>query len=532
VDAGSNFSDNLQRRGEGGTALAPSLGRRLDSRSNTILFTGDLGASATFSLTPSIVSKTSAGAQYNRRERGITTAVGTDLPPGSSTLAGAATVTNTEATIQSVVAGAYVEQQFALNDRLFVTGALRADGASTFGKNFKTAYYPKASFSWLTSSENWFPKTRVISSLRFRTAYGSSGVQPPADAALTRLQLQTVFVNGSTNSGAQLQTLGNPNLAPERTTELEGGVDIDFFNGRIRLEATAYEKRSKDALVQRSYPRSAGLIATGQLDNVGRVRNRGVEGILNATVFNRGGTQLDISLNGSINHSRLLELDSSLRPPEDRFIKFVEGFPLFGMWDRKIRGYSDANNDGVLQISEVQVDDSITFLGVTNPTDLLTFTPSLSLFNGTLRLSSMFVYKGNYLQTNFSELNKCASYGSCKARNDPNATLAEQAPYAGFAGPTLTYAGYAEDGTFTRWAEASLVWDATRNLKGLLGNRTATFTFSARNLALWTDYSGLDPEVTALPDLTGNFGTVWDLGYDNPVSPLPKYFILRLSLGL
>ena len=60
----------------------------------------------------------------------------------------------------------------------------------------------------------------------------------------------------------------------------------------------------------------------------------------------------------------------------------------------------------------------------------------------------------------------------------------------------------------------------------------ATVTLSGRNLALWTDYSGLDPEVTALPDLTGNFGTVWDLGYDNPVSPLPKYFILRLSLGL
>ena len=38
--------------------------------------------------------------------------------------------------------------------------------------------------------------------------------------------------------------------------------------------------------------------------------------------------------------------------------------------------------------------------------------------------------------------------------------------------------------------------------------------------------------MTALPDLTGNFGTVWDLGYDNPVSPLPKYFILRLSFGL
>ncbi len=281
VDVSSNFSDNLQRRGEGGTAPAPSLGRRLDSRSSTILFTGDLGASATFNLTPALVSKTSVGAQYNRRGRGITTAIGTNLPPGSSTLAGAATVTNSEATIQSVVAGAYVEQQFALNDRLFVTGAMRADGASTFGENFTTAYYPKASISWLTSSEDWFPKSNVISSFRFRTAYGSSGVQPPADAALTRLQLATVFVNGSSASGAQLQTLGNPNLAPERTTELEAGVDIEFFNGRVSLEATAYEKKSKDALVQRSYPRSAGLIATGQLDNVGRVRNRGFEAILN-----------------------------------------------------------------------------------------------------------------------------------------------------------------------------------------------------------------------------------------------------------
>jgi hypothetical protein len=144
----------------------------------------------------------------------------------------------------------------------------------------------------------------------------------------------------------------------------------------------------------------------------------------------------------------------------------------------------------------------------------------------------MIVHKGNFIQTNFSELNKCASFGACKARNDPKASIAEQAPYAGFAGSTLTYAGYAENGTFTRWAEASIVWDATRQFKRALGNRSATVTFSGRNLALWTKYSGLDPEVTALPDLTGNFGTVWDLGYDNPVSPLPKYFILRLSFGL
>ncbi|MGQ0646419.1 MAG: SusC/RagA family TonB-linked outer membrane protein [Gemmatimonadaceae bacterium] len=530
VDASSNFSDNLQRRGEGGTAAVPSLGRRNETRAQTVLYTGDLGASASFNLSPSLTSRTSVGGQYNRRDRGAVSAIGTNLPPGSSTLAGAAAVQNLESTLESVVAGAYVEQNLGWKDRVFVTGAVRADGASSFGKNFRTANYPKVSLSWLASSEEFFPQSNLLTSLRYRLAYGASGVQPAADAALPRLLLSTVFVNGTTNSAAQLQTLGNPNLKPEYTWEVETGFDAELWRGRWKLESTVYQKQSRDALVQRAYPRSLGVLGTGQLDNVGAVRNRGIEGMLSGTVYAGRGAELDISVNGSINRSTLTSLDPTTRPPEDRFIKFVEGYPLFGQWDRKVRSYADANGNGLLERNEVIVDDSITYLGVTNPTHLLNVTPSLTLFNGQLRLSSMFVYKGNYIQTNFSEANKC-NIGGCRARNDPHAPLRDQAAYVAISGPSLTYAGYAEDGTFTRWAEASVTWEAGTVFRRWVGQRKATFSLSARNLGLWTGYSGVDPEVTQNPELTGNFGTLWDLGYDNPVSPQPRVYILRVTFG-
>jgi TonB-linked SusC/RagA family outer membrane protein len=532
IDFTSGFSDNLQRRGEGGTPNAPSLGRRLEIRSQTTLYTVDAGSSATFDLSPSINSRTSIGVQYNRRDFGAAAAQAANLPPGSETVAGAATVTSSEQTVQSVVAGAYAEQTFGFADRLYLTAAVRADGASSFGENFKTAWYPKASLSWLVSEEGFFPRGSFLNSLRYRLAYGSSGVQPAAVAALPSLQFVTVFVNGGTTTGAQLAALGNPNLKPERVNEIETGLDADLFDGRVQLETTFYYRKSKDALVQRSMPRSIGITGTGQLDNVGSVRNRGFEADLKAQVFNFAGIGFDLNVNGSVNSNKLLELDETLRPPEDRFVKFVEGYPLFSQWDRKVESWNDANGDGIIVPDEVVVGDSIVFLGNTNPTRLLNVTPTFTFFDGRLQFNSLFVYRGGWIQTNFTELNKC-NIGSCRARNDPNASLREQAAYVGFTKPGLTYAGYQEDGTFTRWAEASLSYNVhERYLQAIgLGVNSATITLSARNLKLWTNYSGLDPEVTQNPALSGNFGTLWDLGYDNPVAPQSRYWLLRMTLG-
>ena len=380
-------------------------------------------------------------------------AYGSDLPPGAQTVNGAANYRASESNVQSVVAGTYVEQNFDLDGRFFLTAAMRADGASNFGRDFKTAWYPKGGFSWLISEEGFFPRGSFINSLRYRFAYGASGVQPQATDALAAVNFGSVFVNGQSRTGASLNALGNPDLGPERVTEYETGFDMELLDGRVQWEATAYYRKSVDALVRRAMPRSIGITGTGQLDNVGSVRNMGIEADVQAEVFSLAGATFSMNVNGSLNSNVLLELAEGLRPPEDRFIKFVEGWPLYGQWDRPVLGWNDDNGDGVLQADEVQVGDSIIFIGNTNPTRMLNFTPTISLLGGRLYLSSLFVYRGGWVQTNFSELNKC-NFGSCRARNDPEAPLHLQAQYIAFTKPGLTYAGYQEDGTYTRWAEA------------------------------------------------------------------------------
>jgi TonB-dependent SusC/RagA subfamily outer membrane receptor len=149
-DYSSMEYNGLQRRGEG-AGTGRGTGSRLSMRTGLSLTTVDLGASAFTNLGAHFSSRTSVGAQYNRRSEAVTFANATGLPPGSETVTGAATLTGGERTIGSVVAGAYVEQMFGLRERVFVTGAVRADGGSTFGKNFNTAEYPKASLSWLLS---------------------------------------------------------------------------------------------------------------------------------------------------------------------------------------------------------------------------------------------------------------------------------------------------------------------------------------------------------------------------------------------
>ncbi len=531
LDHSAQFSDNLLRRGED-TSGALSTGFRNHIRSDIALYTIDLGSTSEFDINRSVKSRTSFGVQYNRRHQGVAQAYGSDLPPGAQTVNGAANYRASESNVQSVVAGVYVEQNFDLAGRFFLTAAMRADGASNFGKDFKTAWYPKAGFSWLISDEGFFPQGSFINSLRYRFAYGASGVQPQATDALAAVNFGSVFVNGQSRTGASLNALGNPGLGPERVTEYETGLDVELLDSRVQFEATAYYRKSVDALVRRAMPRSIGITGTGQLDNVGSVRNMGIEGDVQAEVFSVGGITFSMNVNGSLNSNKLLELAEGLRPPEDRFIKFVEGWPLYGQWDRPVLGWNDDNGDGVLQADEVQVGDSIIFIGNTNPTQMLNFTPTISLLGGRMYLSSLFVYRGGWVQTNFSELNKC-NFGSCRARNDPEASLHSQAQYIAFTKPGLTYAGYQEDGTFTRWAEASVSYTFQPGaLQPLgLGASSATVSLSARNLMLWTDYTGPDPEVTANPSLSGNFGTRWDLGYDNPTAPPARYMIMRVKLN-
>jgi TonB-linked SusC/RagA family outer membrane protein len=517
----NSFYDGLQRRDEGPT-LNRAAGRRLNMRTSLGNTTVDLGGSTSFQLSPLVSSRTSVGAQYNRRLEAITTTSATGLPPGSETVTGAATITGAEKTIESVVAGGYVEESIGLRERLFISAAVRGDGASSFGKNFSTALYPKFGLSWLVANNESPQRVPGLGSLRLRAAYGQSGVQPGATDALPLLLPISSLVDGVSLAGATLTALGNEDLKPERTQELEAGGDAEWFGGRVKIEATYYRKLSHDALINRPLALSIGI--TSRRENIGSVSNRGWEGLVTLVPISTDAVVWDVSLNGSINHNKFESAAPGLVFSTSTST-FRVGYPLFSRWDKPILSYGDANGNGIIEASEVKIGDTAVYLGESLPPRQLTVSNGISLFRERLRISSQFDYKGGHLGENFTEINRCLTALACRGANDPSASLWEQARAVAASATSRTLAGYLEDASFVRLRELSIAYRLENQRVPLLGGRTMTVSLTGRNLKLWTDYSSPDPEVNSSAgalQLEGNS--------DNPTAPQTRLWLLRVNV--
>lgn len=521
MDFSSNFTDGLQRRGEGPLGVNRD-GRRLNQRNNVTHFTFDLGSTATFTPNASLTSRTTVGAQYNRRLDYATSTSAAGLPPGSSTVTGGATLTGSERTEQSVVAGGYVQEVVGWKERLFLTAAVRADGGSTFGSDFNTAVYPKAGLSWVMTEEPWLPRIPSVSSVRLRVAYGTSGVQPSAIASLPTVVLGNALVNGVSVNAARQGALGNPGLGPERQAEFEAGFDAEASGGRARLEFTYYNRRSRDALINRPLAPSSGV--TGRLENLGRVRNLGYEGLVTARLVDRAPFALDVSLNGSINKNKLITLGTGVTAiPGSKSWRHAPGYPLFGAWERPINDYADANGNGIIEPSEIRLGDTEVFRGSTTPSRQLTAGTTVSLFRNVLRVNVLFDHRGGYTLVAYEDINRCAVIvSSCREVIDRTTPLDQQVAGAAYRAYNDWW-GFFQDGAFTRLRELGVSIQAPTRYARLARARDLTLTLTGRNLALWTAYTGVDPEVNS------NTGT--DQSATNPTAPPSRYWLARLTLG-
>ena len=147
--------------------------------------------------------------------------------------------------------------------------------------------------------------------------------------------------------------------------------------------------------------------------------------------------------------------------------------------------------------------DTAVYLGNPLPGREFQFQPAVTLFGG-LRVAGLVSYRGKYKVNNSTNRFRCAFSSSCQDVNDPNAPLDLQAR-AVAAANFNTDAGYIEDGSFTRLRELTFSLAVPQRLLAqAVGRRVtgATFTVAGRNLATWTNYTGLDPEITSTPAST------------------------------
>jgi TonB-linked SusC/RagA family outer membrane protein len=528
VDFSNNITDQLEINGQGPPRTTGRIGRRSQWDDVITQYSMQVGATATKPVPrfAELSSKTSVGAQLNRRTLIQTQITGIGLPPGSETMTGAQQVTAGELHADAVVVGSYIEQQLSWHDRLFVTVAARADGASTFGKDLHTTIYPKFSLSWIPSSEPGLPKIPGVGSLRIRVASGASGVQPQSTAGISTVRLLTAAVGGTTVNAVTSGTFGNPGVKPERQTETEVGFDLDAVAGRLHAEITGYSRKSSDALVAQPFAASVG--GGSRFVNIGSVSNRGLEAMVRAIVIESNKVGLDLSLNYSTNANKLVSVGPNI---QTRFFdnsnayedtRHRVGYPLFGLWSRRILSYTDVNGDHIIAGSEVAVADTESYYGPSSPTKNVTLTTGLSLWRDLVRVTTNLDWRGGYQRLQYASWVACTLIVNCASSNDPNSPLVDQAAAQAYLAHASN-GGYIYDGTFTRLREVSVVVRVPSQLLQRVGARTGSFSLAGRNLFLWTNWPGPDPEVNSR---SGDDATV-----AFPTAPIPKYFIARLSLA-
>ena len=482
----------------------------------------DLAATGRFKLNPALGSKTSVGAQFFRDLTGGTLATGRGLVPGSSTIEGAGSVQASTRTVESRSLGSYIEEEVSLKERLFVTGALRFDGSSAFGKNFSTTTYPKASASWLLSEEPFW-HSALIPTLRLRGAYGTSGRQPGTTDALRFFSPVSAKKDGQPIFGVTSGGLGNPGLKPERSRELELGLDASMRGDRLSMELTYFNKTTTDALILVPVIASAGD-QTSRFDNLGRVRNRGAELAINARIIDAPSLSWDVNLSGSITHNKILKLGvPGFYVPGTFYQRHEEGFPAGGFWGGTVT-YNDANHDHIIAADEITVDTTLHYLGSPIPTQEASFNSSLSLFHNRIRLGTQFDYRGGHRVDNSIENYRCY-VGNCRGLVDRTAPLEEQAlaqaAYTGYSSLIV----FDEPGWFIKLREVSLTFYAPDRWSRMFGASNLSLTLSGRNLWTITDYSGVDPEVNAFGQ--DNFNSS-----DFESQPQVRYWIARVNVGL
>ncbi|HEX2190313.1 MAG TPA: SusC/RagA family TonB-linked outer membrane protein [Longimicrobiaceae bacterium] len=519
------------------SSLIP-LGFRDSNRVEVSNFTNTLDATATFSLTGSVVSTTSIGAQHHREEYHDTQAEGYGLAAGTGSLKGVTQLFDLdENTVENVTVGVYGQQQFAFNDRLFVTAALRGDDNSAFGTSTEYVFYPSLSASWVMSEEPFFPSVPALSNLRLRASYGKAGLRPTFRDALTYYTPVAVRVAQETAAGLTLGGTGDPRLKPEVSTEFEVGADVGLLNDRLGLELTYYDKTSEDALIRRQLAPSLGL-STSRFENIGSVSNRGFEALLNARVLERPNLQWDFTLSASRNENELVSLRDDIEPIVFGSTRLQQrhtpGYPLGGYWSVPVT-YSDANGDGLLQIDEVQLGDSAEYVGSPFPKTEAAFTTSLTLFDF-VKLSGLVDYKGGHKQMNFTRFDRCSWEIICEAQYDPSrSNLKDQAGVIAFYVLTAQENTdvYYEDSDFVKLRELSVTFMAPDNLTRRFGMSGLRLTFSGRNLKTWTDYSGFDPEVNSFGASTPTVASpnIQFQTYDYYTLPPLRYFTARVDLN-
>lgn len=469
-----------------------------ENRANTQIYTLDYLGTIRTNLSEAITGNFSFGTQVIREQYDRVTGTGVGFVTNANRVVGAATQISASQTFsEDRSIGVLAQADLGFNDRLFLQFGARVDQNSSFGENADPFFLPKLGVSYVISEEGfWTPVAGVLPTMRLRAAYGSTGRQPTPGASLETYEARPFAIIGGAGSGAGVipDNPGNLNLKPERGQEFEAGFDAGFLNDRFGVELTYFNKKTTDLLLERPIPPSSGF-TDEPFVNIGEVLNEGLEYALRGALITTPNFRWEARVAGSTLNNELVDLGDV--EPFGSFNRFTAGRPLGSFVSRVIRGPSA---DG----TRLVVSDTLEYLGNVLPTNEGNVGSTITLFDH-LQVFGQVDWKGG-----FKVYNNTAQFRDRQFRNsevgvqcevvfDPDACMRRFGPFISESGATVSSnivnEAYIEDGDFFRLREVAATLSLPAGIARRLRATSASLTVGGRNLALWTDYTGSDPEV-------------------------------------
>jgi TonB-linked SusC/RagA family outer membrane protein len=437
----------------------------------------------------------------------------------------------------------YLRPTYNYDNRYIISGSLRADGSSRFGKNNKYGTFYSLSGAWRLSNEAFFkPALNAVNDLKLRVSYGVVGNSEIGNyATLNQLSSQVAVFNGSAAAGVILTNLGNNDLKWERQNQFDVGIDASFLHNRISITGDYYSKKTTDLLYLKQLPATTGYQSTW--DNIGSIRNRGIE--LAITTKNIVSDNIDwtTTLNYSMNRSKVLDIHGDIlsewagRIEEGRSLDEFYGYTRIGTWGSNEQQeaakygrkpgdvkYLDRNNDGA-----INADDQL-YLGHKLPRYEANFTSTLrykqfSLFVDvqTMQGNKIMDFSRFITEGDNPNVNTYTSILNAWTPDHQNTilgalrTTAEQNSAMGIDNFTI------QDGSFVRIRNIGLNYSFPEKLLQQWKLQKLSVGIQAENYFLFTKYTGYDPEISS-------FGGGLNQGVDVYGYPKPKIIALNLNL--
>lgn len=470
------------------------------------------------------------GAQVVAVRSDLTNATGIGLTTNAArSINAAATTTGGQAYSEGREGGIFAQLDLAYRDRLYFQFGTRVDRNAAFGEEVDTFVNPKFGISYVVSEEDFYPELAqsLFPTLRLRGVWGSTGRSPGTTAALTTFTAAPFALSATdVRSGVLLANPGNADLEPERGVEVEFGFDASLLQERVGLEVTYYNKRSENLILSRPIAPSLGFTQNPNV-NIGELENRGWEIGVNARVLETSNFSWDARLNLSTNTNEVLDLGDV--EPFGVAQQVRPGFPVRGYWQLPVEEFDIANN-------RVVMGDTAVFFGNSEPGNEGNFSSTFTILRN-FRVFTQFAWMRDFKVYNGTDEFRDRQFvrsdrAAFRDQLDPEDRLLRFGPWITTEGNTPArdnvLNAYLQDGSFLRFQELSVSYTLPQDAARFLRAQGATITLAGRNLALWSDYEGPDPEV-----IGSNLAVVGGGDFrrtDFLTLPQPRRFSARVNL--